>query len=459
MKTRVLLLLTAIIFSLMPAAGQTVDALKKERKEIEERLKETEQLLKKTQKEEKSTLSRVNIISRTLSDRKRLIDNFNEEIRLLEESLTRLEAEKKEMERQLELQKGEYGKMVRKMQTNRNAYSSLMFVLSAKTFDQSVRRARYLAQFTDYRKTQVRKIEGLQRGIQEKADSLERHKQEKLEALKAKEVEAAKLQADEKRERSLLAGLKKEERRLLTNFKAQEKKKADIDRKIQRIIEEEIRKQEEIRRLAEARRKAEEEARRKAAAEAQRKADEKRLAEQKSKQKPTKTEVTKPVGERKEVAVVTPKASPSVDVMAKEEKLLSGNFASNKGRLPWPVDRGVISGKFGKQPHPELKYVEINNKGTYFRSPVGTNSRAVYDGVVNKVFSLPGSGSAVIIQHGSYRSVYANLSAVYVREGQKVSAKQTIGKIHTDDSSGQAEMLFQIYLDRNLMNPEAWIAR
>ena len=145
--------------------------------------------------------------------------------------------------------------------------------------------------------------------------------------------------------------------------------------------------------------------------------------------------------------------------MTREENLLAGGFANNRGRLPWPVDRGTISGRFGTQPHPELKHVTINNKGTYFRSPSGTNARAVYDGVVTRRFTLPGSGSAVIIQHGTYRTVYGNLSNVYVREGDRVSAKQSIGQIFTDTESGQAELQFQIWSGSSMVNPEGWITR
>lgn len=487
--------------SLMQGGAQTVESLKKQRKEIEERLKETDKLLKQKKKDEKSSLNRINVLRKNLNERKNLIKNFSSEINYLDNNIGKLTDEKAELERKLVNHKSDYAKLIRKTQSNHHSYSKLMFLLSAENFNQSLRRARYLGEFSDYKKVQVKQIERLKTEIIQKTDSLNRNKLTKNELLKSKEAEAAKIQNDEKAERLLLVGLKNEERKLLAEYKSHQLKREQIDRKIQQVIEDEIRKAEARRKLEEQRQKAAEEARRKAETEARRKLEEKRLAdariaEQKAADKRAaeqraaeqrakttaqsnkktdtekQTEVAKPaestvavvtpsktVETPKELATATPKASQEYAYISREAQLLGGSFAANKGRLPWPVERGAISGHFGRQPHPDLKYVEINNKGTYFRAPAGTNARAVFAGEVAKIFSLPGSGNAVIIQHGNYRTVYANLSSIYVREGDRVTAKQSIGKIFTDDQSGQAELQFQIYNDRNLTNPESWIAR
>jgi murein DD-endopeptidase MepM/ murein hydrolase activator NlpD len=140
--------------------------------------------------------------------------------------------------------------------------------------------------------------------------------------------------------------------------------------------------------------------------------------------------------------------------------LISGNFAANAGRLPWPVERGFISGKFGIQPHPTLKYVTTNNKGIYIQTTAKTNARAVFEGIVTQRFSVPGSNNGVIIQHGQYRTVYANLTTIYVRVGEKVSAKQRIGQIYTDaENDNKTELFFQIWKERAILNPESWIAK
>ncbi len=140
--------------------------------------------------------------------------------------------------------------------------------------------------------------------------------------------------------------------------------------------------------------------------------------------------------------------------------MLSGNFERNIGRLPWPTSNGFISGHFGIQQHPVLKHVTTNNKGVYIQTPSGSTARAVFEGVVTQRFSIPGSNNAVIIQHGNYRTVYANLTQIFVRGGEKVNANQPIGKIYTDDEDGnKTELYFQVWDGKTLQNPERWITR
>ena len=145
--------------------------------------------------------------------------------------------------------------------------------------------------------------------------------------------------------------------------------------------------------------------------------------------------------------------------LTKEQKLIAGGFAENKGRLPWPVEKGIISGHFGKQQHPLYAHVIMDNKGIYIQTVAGTKARAVYKGEVTSCFMVGGT-YAVIVQHGNYRSVYSNLTSLSVKQGDKVDTKQTIGTIFTDPEQDQkTELYFQIYKDRDIQNPELWIAR
>ncbi|MFV0392616.1 MAG: murein hydrolase activator EnvC family protein [Paludibacteraceae bacterium] len=436
--------------------AQTVDQLRKQRKEIQDRINETNKLLQKTQKEEKVSKRKLNSLQKNLNDRRKLINTYNAEINLLDKTINQLTVEKNELEKQLDELKQEYAKLIQNTQMNRNSYSKLMFLLSAKDFDQTLRRARYLQEFADYKKTQVNQIESVKRQIEQKTDSLDINKINKLEALKTKEIESNKLKKEESEEKILLATLQKEEKKLADEYRSHQRRRDQIDNRIQQVIAEEIRKAEAKRRAEEIRRKAEEA--RMAEALAKKNAP-KATPSTGTAKEPLKTTQPKSVETTTETKTTASSTSVSVSATTREEQLLSGGFAKNRSRLPWPVDRGVISGRFGTQPHPDLKYVTINNKGTYFRSPSGTNARAVYDGVVTRRFSLPGSGSAVIVQHGSYRTVYGNLSTVYVREGEKISAKQPIGRIFTDEESGQAELQFQIWNGNSMLNPESWITR
>ena len=145
--------------------------------------------------------------------------------------------------------------------------------------------------------------------------------------------------------------------------------------------------------------------------------------------------------------------------LTKEQKLIAGGFEANKGRLPWPVEKGMISGHFGKQQHPVYSQVTIDNKGIYIQTTAGSKARAVYKGEVTSCFMVGGT-YAVIVQHGNYRTVYSNLSKLAVKQGDKVETKQTIGTIFTDPEQDQkTELYFQIYKDKNIQNPELWIAK
>ena len=145
--------------------------------------------------------------------------------------------------------------------------------------------------------------------------------------------------------------------------------------------------------------------------------------------------------------------------LTKEQQLVAGGFEANKGRLPWPIEKGMISGHFGKQQHPVYQHVTIDNKGVYLQTTAGSKARAVYKGEVTSCFLVAGT-YAVIIQHGNYRTVYSNLSKLSVKQGDKVETKQTIGTIYTDAEDDQkTELYFQIYKDRDILNPELWIAQ
>ncbi len=145
--------------------------------------------------------------------------------------------------------------------------------------------------------------------------------------------------------------------------------------------------------------------------------------------------------------------------LTKEQQLIAGGFEANKGRLPWPVEKGMISGHFGKQQHPVYSQVVTDNKGIYLQTVANAKARAVYKGEVTSCFMVAGT-YAVIIQHGNYRTVYSNLSKLSVKQGDKVETKQAIGTIFTDAEQDQkTELYFQIYKDRNILNPEVWIAK
>ena len=439
-----ILLFFSLLLTMGALQAQTVKELEQQRKQALQNLEMTSKMLKETKKSQKSSLNKLTIISKNINERKTLIKNIGTEIGKLDQQIGLLNQEKVRLEGNLKALKADYARLVEEAHINRSLYAKIMFVLSAKSFDQSYRRLRYLQEFSDYRKQQVYKIQGIKVQIEHKNDSLLVHKTTKVQVVKQKETEAKNLTKDEQKEKVLLTDLQKKEAKLRADLKIQQKKAAELNNKIERLIAEEIRKAEAKRAAAEKKRLAEEHA-----TEKKRAADEVKVTKPGSKKEPKPTpEVSKPV------------TNPSVSLLTKEETLISGNFERNQGRLPWPTSNGFISGHFGIHEHPVLKHVTTNNKGIYVQTPVGSSARAVFEGVVTQRFSIPGSNNAVIIQHGNYRTVYANLTQIFVKEGDHVTAKQAIGKIYTDDErDNKTELYFQVWNGKTLQNPESWIAR
>lgn len=488
---RIIILILTFSALTLSLNAQSVKELEAQRKQTLEKLETTSKLLNENKKSKLSTLNKLNIITKNIKERKVLIKTINTEITQLDVEMRKLDTEKQMLENRLKTLKTDYARLVQEAHINRSLYAKIMFVLSAKSFDQSYRRLRYLQEYTDYRKQQVREIEKVTAEIAVKNENLKQHKTTKVEVVAQKVTEAKKLTKDEQKEKVLLTDLQKKEKKLRADLKVQQKKANDLNNKIAAVIAAEVRKAEakraaekqkqltaqreaEARRVAEARR-LEEQKKRLAA---ERAAEVRRLAEAKNAkakseasraevvaakkaEEEAKAAVKVAVSEtKKATAEVKASSNGSVSALTKEESLLSGNFERNQGRLPWPTSNGFISGHYGIQPHPVLTHVTTNNKGVYIQTPSGSSARAVFDGIVTQRFSIPGSNNAVIIQHGNYRTVYANLTQIYVSEGDHVNAKQSIGKIYTDDEKeNKTELYFQIWNGKSIQNPESWIAR
>lgn len=444
-------LLVIVLFLLTTAftlSAQSVKELERQRKQTLQKLETTSKMLNETNQSKKTSLNKLNIISKNINERKTLIKNISSEISLMDAQIIKLNQEKTQLENKLGKLKSDYVKLVQEAHINRNLYAKIMFVLSANSFDQSYRRLRYLQEYSDYRKQQVREIEHVKTEIIHKNDSINTHKVTKVQVVKQKESEAQNLSKDEQKEKGFLTDLQKKEKKLREDQKIQQKKANDLNNKIERLIAEQIRKAEAKREAAEKRRIAEEK---------RKSAEEPRYKAKNNTKTSTKTEHK--ANNNSTASTSSSTSSASVSALTKEESLISGNFERNIGRLPWPTSNGFIRGHYGIQQHPVLKFITTNNKGIYIQTPAGSNARAVFEGVVTQRFVIPGSNNGVIIQHGNYRTVYANLTQIFVREGDHVSAKQAIGKIYTDDEDNKTELYFQIYNGRNVQNPESWIAR
>ncbi|GHT35767.1 peptidase M23 [Bacteroidia bacterium] len=417
--TKKLINILILLFFLGSTAGaqtKAIDKLKVEQKKTMERLAETSRMLEQNAKSTKSSLARLTMLTRQIADRQLLISQINEEIVLTDKEITRLNKEIGEKNAELEKVKQEYAELIYHTYLKRNSHDKLMFVLSAKTFSQSYRRLRYLQEFSDYRKTQAQQIEALTIELGNKLVQLDHSKKEKERALRKREQESKQLEAEKQNQQTVIEELKKDESDLRAKLREQQRQMDNLNNKIAKLI-----------------------------------ADEERKAREKAAREKAKS------------AAAKGKAGSQVSgeyTMTKEEKLIAGNFEKNKGRLLWPVEKGMMSGKFGTQPHPVLQYVTVNNKGIYIDTERNADARAVFEGVVTQRFTVPGNNNAVIVKHGNYRTVYSNLTEIYVNEGDKVTAKQKIGKIYTDTEAGNKTTLyFMVWKDTNLQNPELFLAK
>lgn len=418
------------ISGLSDLKAQSVKELEEQRKATLKQLETSTRILGETQKNKKTSLNKLNILSKNIHQREKLINNINTEIQVLDKEMTRLNTEKVTLETKLERLKKDYAKMVQEAYKNRSLYNKLMFLLSADNFDQTWRRFRYIQEFSNFRKKQGEEIQHTHRIIVEKTEKITENKFTKIEVVNQKRQETQKLASDKKKESTVLNSLQKKEKKLQADIRVQKKKANELNNRIESIIAEEIRKAEEKQRAKES----------KSGRESKDASESKETRDVKTQKKTT--------------------TSQPVYTMTKEEKLISGNFENNRGKLPWPVEKGFISGKFGIQSHPVLKYVTTNNKGIYIQTPSRANARVVFDGIVTQRFSVPGSNWCVIVKHGQYRTVYANLSDIYVSVGQKVSTKESIGRIYTDpEEENKTELYFQVWKDRAILNPEGWISR
>ena len=374
------------------AADNTVKNLQKQQRQLKQEMEQTNKMLKQTKKNETATVTKLQLINQNIATQKKLINSLGKEISSIDDEMKELSRRRDTLEQTLSGLKADYAHIVRESHYARLQQSPLLFLLSSESFQQLVRRVRYLQLFAQYRHEQVARIEGVKTEINTQNNKLAQHKTDKQKVLKTQKREQEALARDERKQQQMLKDLQKKEKELTAQLKKQQKKVDDLNKRITETIEKQTKEQAKV-------------------------------------------------------------------ALTKEQQLLSGNFEQNKGRLPWPVEKGFISGQFGKHQHPVYKDVTIDNKGIYLQTTAGQGARAVFEGQVTSCFLMNGS-YAVIVAHGNYRSVYAGLSRLNVKQGDKVVAKQKIGTIFSDpEQDNKTELFFQIWKDKTILNPSSWLAK
>jgi len=389
--------------------SQTKNELEQQRKKLNREIAQVNSLLFKEQKKEKNVLEDLKDLNQKIDIRLSLINTINSEAKLLTSEITKNKKEIAQLENELAILKADYARMIFKSYKNKSQQSRIMFLLSSDNFQQAYKRLEYMKQYTSFRKRQGEEI-GFQTVLVKKMnDSLLFQKQVKDTLILAEKYQKEKIELDKNNKEKLISIIKKKERKYKREIQNKIKAERKVAKKIDKIIRDEI---EKANRIA--------------------------LAKLKNKLKNTK----------KNEFVLSPEA-----------KALAAKFELNKRKLPWPIDQGLITRRFGKQPHPTFPGITINSTGLHLVTQKGKSAAAIFNGKILNVLVTSEGRKNVLIQHGNYITSYNNLDKLYVKKGDKVITGQKIGQIFTDKVSGKTTLIFALYKNTTKLNPSSWILK
>ncbi|MEI6677830.1 MAG: peptidoglycan DD-metalloendopeptidase family protein [Mariniphaga sp.] len=403
MEYSILRLLKYIVFLLsvflaFSAEGQSLDQLRKQKEKTASEIEYINDLLKETNSNAKASLNRLAVLERQIKLQDGLINNITGEIGYLDVSIQQNVMRIDSLTLNLQSVKGRYASMIRYAERNQDNNNQLLFLLSAQDFNQAYKRFIYLRQYADYRRKQAERIVKYKNLITDQLVEFNKRKEEKHTLLVSKVNQTKIIERQKKRQNEVYSELQQKEKDLKKKLENQRKAGLRLQQEIERVITDAAKK------------------------------------------------VNRKSSKEKSFALTT------------EEKALSGDFSNNRGKFPWPVQRGLITDHFGEHPHAILKYVVMRNAGVDITTQVNAKARAIFKGEVTKVVAIPGGNMAVIIRHGNYLTVYSNLSEVFVKAGQNVEIKEEIGRIFTDESDDNKTILkFQLWHENTKLNPEDWL--
>lgn len=389
-----------ILFALFSVSmqAQSLSELQQKKQSAAREIEVTSRLLSQVQQQEKASVNRLQLINNNIYQRNKLIAGLNGEIKLYREFINNNQLVIAMVSNDLEKMKAEYARLIRLTYISYNSGNPLLFLLSADNFNQAYRRLLYMKRYASVRTNQAEALEHLQVLLDEKTTQLEEQTKKSQQLLEESREEARKLAQEKIKQNQEVQQLKNRQRDLQQKLEQQRKIELQLEREIQNILEEEARK--------------------------------KRAA-----------------------------GEPAYS-LTPEQMLVGENFAQNRLRLPWPVERGVITERFGVHRHPVLEKVQVRNNGVNIATEPGAKARAVFNGEVSRVFGITGGNSAVIIRHGRYLSVYSNLREVTVKTGDKIKARQSVGTVYTDPDDGNKTILkFQIWHENQKLDPEEWLGK
>ena len=375
--------------------------LEERRQELRREIQQINELVSKNKSKEKSQLSLIEDLNYKISVRNNLIKVTNQQANLLTREIHVNQKKITTLRDELKVLKENYAAMIVKSHKSKNEQSRVMFLLSSSNFDQAYKRLQYMKQYADYQKEQGEMIKAKTAELQKININLLKQKENKQKLIAENKIAQKTLITEQKQHESLMNTIKKDLNKYALQIKSKQREANKIDKEIDKIIAAAI-------------------------------ANSSKAAEK----------TTNTAGG----LALTP-----------EEKVLAANFVSNKGSLPWPVEKGLIKLRYGKQRHPIVKTATIQSNGVRIATEKSAKVRAVFNGEVSAVIVIKNGNPTVLIQHGNYYTAYKNLAKVYVKKGDKVKTKQNIGEVFTNPSNGETVLSFSVFKERNTQNPSEWI--
>jgi septal ring factor EnvC (AmiA/AmiB activator) len=384
------------VFFSVAAWGQTKEELQQQKQKAFDEIKLARELMERTAEKRSSSIQQIRILQQGINSRARLITALEQEVKLIDKEISSVQSQIDQLTRDNAKNKEEYARLIYYAYRNLTNYEKLMYILAGSTISQSYQRYKYLKYIGDYRIKKANEIERLISELDEKQKELEVLKDEKLGLLEEKGVEQEKLLEERSQHANMVQDLQRQEAKLKKEIAEKERIAREVEAQIRAIIEEEAKK----------------------------------------------------ASESSNYGALTP-----------EQALVGSDFRKNRGKLPWPVDRGIVTMGFGNHEFPGLRGSNVRNNGIDINSAPGTKVRAVFEGEVTKVFAILGANYTVLIRHGEFLSVYQNLVNVRVKSGDKVLTKEILGDAFTDDANGVSSMHFEVWQERDILNPEEWLSK
>jgi septal ring factor EnvC (AmiA/AmiB activator) len=420
-KTLTYLLVWVSVLSIFTSTDAFAQRKKKSRAQLEsekrrnlEKIAETKQALESTQEKKEVTVGKIKAIKEQISSQEEQIGLMEQDMELIDMEMQDIIGAKNNLEQKLDTLQKEYAAMLYSASKASGKINKLSFLFSSSSFNDLIMRYKYLQQYTDNRKSQLAQIAKVVALLRERQSNLEGKKSDKKRIISAKLTEAQYLEQLKNRQTEMVGELSKKEKDLRNEIEATKKSVNRLEASIANVVAREIARKNRERELKQDR--------------------DAKLA---------KSKPQKQINEK-----------PKKDLDDKDAAL-GRSFAASRTRLPWPVQRGFISDRFGIKEHPVLNGVLINNNGIDIQTSTNATVRSVYAGEVKDITEIPGLGNVVLIQHGEYFTVYANLRQIFLKIGQKVASKETIGT--AGESGGATEINFQIWHNSEHLNPEGWL--